>query len=45
MAGGCGLNSWLSDSRIVHATSQTLVGPYAFKEEAIGLWSHGPSIA
>jgi len=45
MVGGCGLTEWYSNSRIVHATSKSLLGPYGFKDEAIPLWSHGPSLA
>ena len=35
MVGGCGLTEWYENSRIVHATSDNLFGPYAFKDEAI----------
>lgn len=45
MINHCGLSYWTTNSRIIHAISKTLTGPYTFNDEAIGAWSHGPSIA
>lgn len=44
MMKNCGLTSWLTDSRIMHATSQTLEGPHTFQQEVVGVWSHNPTI-
>eukprot|EP01120_Amphizonella_sp_Union-15-10_P012506 TRINITY_DN5570_c0_g5_i1.p1 TRINITY_DN5570_c0_g5~~TRINITY_DN5570_c0_g5_i1.p1 ORF type:complete len:391 (+),score=81.17 TRINITY_DN5570_c0_g5_i1:73-1173(+) len=45
MVDGCGLCTWGSNSRVVHATSDTLEGPYKFTNQALGVWSHNPEIA
>ena len=44
MGGHCGLNSWRSDSEIVHATSTDPVGPYSKKETILPHFAHGPSV-
>ena len=44
MVESCGLSSWKTNSRIIHATSKRLEGPYTFQKEVIGVWSHNPTI-
>jgi len=41
----CGLRSWGCNSRIVHATASTPVGPYAFSDEALPPQAHNAHIA
>lgn len=41
---GCGLCTWGSNSRVVHATSSNLLGPYTYQNEALPLWAHNPHI-
>ena len=41
----CGLQAWHLNSRIVHAVSQSPIGPYAFVEEVVPVYSHNPSVA
>ena len=45
MVDGCGLSYWVHNSRVVTATSKTLLGPYKFTTEALGVWAHNPFIA
>lgn len=40
----CGLTAWGSNSRVIHATSNNLLGPYTYQNEAIPVWSHNPHI-
>jgi len=40
----CGLCTWGQNSRVIHATSTNLLGPYTFKNEALPVWSHNPHI-
>ena len=40
MVGGCGLNSWTQNSRIVHATSSSMNAPFQFKEAALPVREH-----
>jgi len=40
MTNNCPLSSWGSNSRIDHAVSKTLTGPYTFKDVAVPTWSH-----
>jgi hypothetical protein len=40
----CGLCNWGQNSRVIHATSKDLLGPYTFQNEALPLWSHNPHI-
>jgi hypothetical protein len=42
MVDGCGLAYWLTNSQIVHATSETVEGPYTKKNVALGVWAHSP---
>lgn len=42
MTGHCGINSWTYNSRIVHATSPTLLGPFQRDGEFSGVFSHEP---
>eukprot|EP00466_Bigelowiella_natans_P011760 jgi/Bigna1/90097/estExt_fgenesh1_pg.C_620034 len=44
MTQGCGLDSWLRNSRIVHATSDDAMGPYKFEKEIIGFFAHEPTV-
>ena len=41
----CGLASWHSNSRVIHATSRAAAGPYVFVEEVIPYYSHNPTVA
>jgi len=40
----CGLCTWGSNSHVIHATSNNLLGPYTYQNEALPLWSHNPHI-
>merc|ERR1719272_2645874 len=40
MTNGCGLGRWSSNSRIEHAVSATLEGPFKFVDVAINTWAH-----
>ena len=40
MVGGCGLNSWVSHSRIVHATAPDMDTPFKFADESLPVWAH-----
>jgi len=40
----CGLCNWGQNSRVIHATSKSLLGPYTFQNEALAVWSHNPHI-
>lgn len=40
MANHCLLNTWGSNSRIEHAVSDDITGPYAFRDVAVDVWSH-----
>eukprot|EP00026_Physarum_polycephalum_P005850 Phypoly_transcript_05889.p1 GENE.Phypoly_transcript_05889~~Phypoly_transcript_05889.p1 ORF type:complete len:562 (+),score=58.97 Phypoly_transcript_05889:161-1846(+) len=44
MVDGCGLCTWGSNSHIIHATSNNLLGPYTYQNEALPLWSHNAHI-
>lgn len=41
---GCGLCTWGSNSRVIHATSSTLLGPYTYQNEALPIWAHNPHV-
>eukprot|EP01111_Echinosteliopsis_oligospora_P010797 TRINITY_DN341_c2_g1_i1.p1 TRINITY_DN341_c2_g1~~TRINITY_DN341_c2_g1_i1.p1 ORF type:complete len:377 (+),score=75.90 TRINITY_DN341_c2_g1_i1:240-1370(+) len=41
---GCGLCTWQTNSRIVHATSNSLSGPYIFRDVVLGVESSNPKI-
>eukprot|EP00039_Didymoeca_costata_P005662 m.83474 g.83474 ORF g.83474 m.83474 type:complete len:337 (-) comp12923_c0_seq1:386-1396(-) len=41
----CGVNTWGKNSRIVHATSKTALGPYVFADEALPPQAHNAHIA
>ena len=41
---GCGMHDWPTNSRCVHATSQTLTGPYALTDEALPVFCHNPMV-
>lgn len=43
MTNGCSLRTWTRNSRIDHAVSNTITGPYKFKDVAINTWSHNPA--
>jgi hypothetical protein len=40
----CTLSAWTTNSIIVHATSSTLMGPFAFKDVVQPAWSHNPLV-
>jgi hypothetical protein len=40
MTNGCPLQDWKSNSRIEHATSYNITGPYVFQDVAVNTWSH-----
>eukprot|EP01052_Picozoa_sp_SAG31_P055205 SAG31_NODE_15115_length_770_cov_1.067064_1_plen_151_part_10 len=40
MVGGCGLKSWGSHSRVIHATAPDMESPFTFKDEALPVWAH-----
>jgi len=44
MVNHCGLCEWQYNSRVVHATSSSLLGPYKFKDQSLGVWAHNPQI-
>ena len=40
MVGGCGLDSWASNSRVVRAESKHPFGPYKLQEVILPVWAH-----
>jgi hypothetical protein len=44
MVNHCGLCNWIQNSRVIHATSNDLFGPYKFSEQALGVWAHNPQV-
>ncbi len=44
MAYDCGLNAWQTNSRVLHATSKTAIGPYEPKEVTVPIWAHNPTL-
>lgn len=40
----CGLCTWGSNSRVIHATSHDLLGPYTFLNDSLPIWAHNPHI-
>jgi hypothetical protein len=40
MVGGCGLKSWGSHSRVIHATAQNMSTPFLLQDEALPVWAH-----
>jgi hypothetical protein len=40
MTNGCPLSTWRSNSRVEHAVSDTITGPYHFVDVAVPTWSH-----
>lgn len=44
ITGGCSLRSWQTRSRIEHAISDSLTGPYYFSDIAIPEFAHNPKI-
>ena len=44
MTNNCSLSSWGSNSRIEHAVSQTVEGPYTKKSIAVNTWAHNPVV-
>jgi len=44
MAGHCGLNSWKTQSEIIHATSTDPEGPYAYNSTILPHFAHGPKV-
>jgi len=45
MVDGCGLCRWGSNSRVIHAVSADLLGPFKFVDQALEVWAHNPQIA
>ena len=41
---GCGLGSWLSNSRIVHATSKSATGPFDFQRVLFASFAHEANV-
>uniref|UniRef100_A0A0G4F1S7 EGF-like domain-containing protein n=1 Tax=Chromera velia CCMP2878 TaxID=1169474 RepID=A0A0G4F1S7_9ALVE len=44
MVGQCGLQTWTTNSQIVHATSDTIDGPFEKEDVAVAPWAHNPQI-
>lgn len=42
MTNNCSLSSWETNSRIEHAVSQSITGPYVRSDVAVNTWSHNP---
>ena len=42
MTNNCSLSSWETNSRIEHAVSQSVTGPYVRSDVAVNTWSHNP---
>jgi len=40
----CGIDAWVSNSRIIHATSDDLEGPYERIQEVWRVFSHEPEV-
>lgn len=40
MIGGCGLKSWTTNSRIIHATTSDMTQPFKLKDVALEAWAH-----
>jgi hypothetical protein len=40
MTNGCPLQDWTTNSRIEHAVSYNITGPYVFQDVAVNTWSH-----
>jgi len=45
MVNHCGLDSWRSNSRVVHATSSTPEGPFSRHDVVFGVFAHEPTVA
>jgi hypothetical protein len=44
MLHGCGINSWTTNSHIVHATAQSPGGPWTRREEVVPAFAHEPDV-
>lgn len=44
MVKGGGLDTWTTNSEIIHATSEDPEGPYSYNETILGAFAHGPSV-
>ena len=44
MTHNCSLRHWRSNSRIDHAVSPNITGPYTFTDVAVPVWAHNPEI-
>ena len=44
MTNNCSLRHWRSNSRIDHAVSPNITGPYTFTDVAVPVWAHNPEI-
>eukprot|EP01064_Diplonema_japonicum_P014473 TRINITY_DN22122_c0_g1_i1.p1 TRINITY_DN22122_c0_g1~~TRINITY_DN22122_c0_g1_i1.p1 ORF type:complete len:365 (+),score=53.71 TRINITY_DN22122_c0_g1_i1:46-1140(+) len=45
MTNGCGLSSWGKNSRVIHAVSDNMTGPYSRQDVTLGAWAHNPQLA
>eukprot|EP00929_Paragymnodinium_shiwhaense_P116073 TRINITY_DN8533_c0_g1_i2.p1 TRINITY_DN8533_c0_g1~~TRINITY_DN8533_c0_g1_i2.p1 ORF type:complete len:236 (-),score=2.71 TRINITY_DN8533_c0_g1_i2:316-1023(-) len=43
MTNNCSLDKWWTNSRIEHATSESITGPYKFEAVAVNTWAHNPA--
>jgi hypothetical protein len=42
---GCGVKyAWQTNARVIHAVSETAIGPYVYSDDALPVWHAGPSI-
>lgn len=44
MLNGCGINSWVTNSHIVHATAPAPGGPWTRQEEVVPAFAHEPDV-
>ena len=44
MTNNCSLRHWRTNSRIDHAVSESVMGPYIFSDVAVPVWAHNPDI-
>ena len=44
MTNNCSLRHWGTNSRIDHAVSPNITGPYTFSDVALPVWAHNPDI-
>ena len=44
MTNNCSLRHWRTNSRVEHAVSPNMTGPYTFSDVALPVWAHNPDI-